>query len=235
MALSRINSQSIADGTVIASDIADGTVTNTKLAGSITSDKITSVSNTAISGLIQAAQIGSANASVINAGTLAGARLPAGSVLQVVQTVKSDTFSTSTGGASPVDVTGLSLTITPTSASNKVLVSFSINLSGSDSSTHGVQLLRDSTPLALGDGAGSRPRMTVSGGLTYTPTSQWNAQVLTFQFLDSPATTSATTYKLRLVGNGSATTFVNRTGRDSNTTNDDNRFSSQILAMEIAA
>lgn len=59
MALSRINSQSIADGTVIASDIADGTVTNTKLAGSITSDKITSVSNTAISGLIQAAQIGS--------------------------------------------------------------------------------------------------------------------------------------------------------------------------------
>jgi len=45
-----ITSAMIANGTVIAADVADGSVTNAKLAGSITSDKITSVSNTAITG-----------------------------------------------------------------------------------------------------------------------------------------------------------------------------------------
>lgn len=154
-------------------------------------------------------------------------------VVQVVQTIKTDTFSTTTGGANPVDVTGLSLTITPTSASNRILISFSLNVSGSSSSTHGAQIVRNSTPLALGDAAGVRPRMTVSGGMNYAG-ADWQAQIMSFSVLDSPATTSPITYKITLVGNATATTYVNRTGRDSNTTNDDNRFSSQIMAMEIS-
>jgi hypothetical protein len=52
-----ITSAMIANGTVIAADVADGSVTNAKLAGSITSDKITSVSNTAITGNIISSQI----------------------------------------------------------------------------------------------------------------------------------------------------------------------------------
>lgn len=52
-----LTSLAVADGTIQAIDLADGAVTNDKLAGSITSNKITSVSNTAITGLVTSAQI----------------------------------------------------------------------------------------------------------------------------------------------------------------------------------
>ena len=52
-----LTSLAVADGTIQAVDLADGAVTNDKLAGSITSGKITSVSNTAISGLVTTAQL----------------------------------------------------------------------------------------------------------------------------------------------------------------------------------
>jgi hypothetical protein len=86
MALSRINSQSIADGTVIASDIADGSITtakiadgnvtsakidtvaNTKIAGNIVSSQITSVSNTQITGVITTSQL--ANNLTVNASSI---------------------------------------------------------------------------------------------------------------------------------------------------------------------
>jgi hypothetical protein len=229
MALSRINSQSIADGTVIASDIADGTVTNTKLAGSITSDKITSVSNTAISGLIQAAQIGSANASVIDAGTLAKARLPTGSVLQVLSTPKTDTFSTAS--LSFVDITGLSVAITPSAASSKILIIVGLSL-GATAGSFSAQprLMRDSTAIFVGDAAGSRTQaamMYEAAAAASIPGS--------IVFLDSPATTSATTYKMQLrSNNGSFNVYVNRGVTDT----DASAFArtvSSITVMEIAA
>jgi hypothetical protein len=60
-------------------------------------------------------------------GTVPAARLPAGSVLQVVSTVKTDTFTTVS--SSYVDVTGLSVSITPTSATSKILVLVQANRS----------------------------------------------------------------------------------------------------------
>jgi hypothetical protein len=181
MALSRINSQSIADGTVIASDIADGTVTNAKLAGSITFDKITSVSNTAISGLIQAAQIGSANASVINAGTLAGARLPAGSVLQVVQATFTN-IQESTTSTSFVD-TSVTASITPSSASNKVLVLIT-------SQWH-VPTLNKYVGFAI-----KRNSTDVASGINYVGASlTWGC--VSISYLDSPSSASSVAYTLR--------------------------------------
>ena len=56
------------------------------------------------------------------------ADFPAGSVLQVVSTAKSDQFTTSS--TSFTDVTGMSATITPTSSSSKILVIFSVGLVG---------------------------------------------------------------------------------------------------------
>lgn len=53
-------------------------------------------------------------------GVLPGSALPAGATKQVVQTVKTDTFSTTS--LTHVDVTGLSVTITPSSTSSKILV-----------------------------------------------------------------------------------------------------------------
>jgi hypothetical protein len=85
-----------------------------------------------------------------------------GKVLQVVQTVKSDTFSSSS--ATFVDITGLSASITPSSASNKILVMVSLNIGSNDSGLRLMtKLFRDSTAVFIGDTAGSRERVAWQG------------------------------------------------------------------------
>ena len=81
--------------------------------------------------------------------TVAGnVKLPAGCVLQCLQTIKTDTFDSSSTSA--VDITGLSVTITPKYATSKVLVMFNVHIVGDDSGT-GLRLLRGSTTLSIGD------------------------------------------------------------------------------------
>ena len=159
--------------------------------------------------------------------------LPSGSnggIIQVKQTVKTDTFSASSG--STVDITGLSVSITPSSSSNKVLVTYDTNVSMANGSYHAhVFLVRGSTKIYLGDTDGSRTRSSNfvmsgndgNGGLYYYPVHG--------EFLDSPATTSATTYKIQLYGINN-TMYVNRTQYDSNSSGV-NRFVSQITAKEV--
>ena len=67
-----------------------------------------------------------------------------GKVGQVLQTVKTDTFtSTST---SFTDITGLSVSITPSSTSSKILVMAHVMGHGQNAANHGLfRLLRDST------------------------------------------------------------------------------------------
>ena len=73
---------------------------------------------------------------------------PAGHVLQVVSTTKTDFFSTTS--TTYVDVTGLSATITPSSTSSKILVSVTGASSGSADNSFGYAvLLRDSTQILL--------------------------------------------------------------------------------------
>jgi len=87
----------------------------------------------------------------------------AGNVLQVVQTVKTDTFSTTALGSSPADVTGMSVSITPSSSSNKILVMVN-GMGGYNNYQVMVRLVRDSTPISIGDANGSRPRMSTAFG-----------------------------------------------------------------------
>ena len=156
----------------------------------------------------------------------------AGKILQVVQTVKTDTFSASHG--STVDITGLSVSITPSSSSNKVLVTYDTNVSMANGSYHAhIFLVRGSTKIFLGDAEGSRTRASNfvisgndgNGGIYYYPVHG--------EFLDSPATTSATTYKIQLLGQNN-TMYVNRTQYDSDATGV-NRIVSQITVKEVAA
>jgi hypothetical protein len=149
-----------------------------------------------------------------------------GAVVQIKNVFKSDTFSTAS--TSFVDVTGLSISITPTSASNNILVMVTANLA-SDGSSYALfaRLMRDSTAIAIGDTAGSRIRATAgaypNGGLS---------QTAAMNFLDSPATTSATTYKLQIMANASGTIYVNRNSGDSDAATT-NRTVSTITVMEV--
>ena len=208
-------------------------VANTKISGNIISSQITSVANTQLTGLIQAAQIGSANASLVTSGTLPGARLPAGSVLQVVSTTKSDTFSATGGGqGSFFDITGFAVTITPTSATSKILVFINLSCSSSNNAEHiNARVVRGtSTLVGSGDAIGSRNQAMWAHGINNTGN---NAKVFAAQYLDSPATTSATTYKVQGY-NSSSTFYLNRTP-DWSDTNHYSQGASTITVMEIAA
>ena len=160
------------------------------------------------------------------------AGLPTGTVLQVKSTTKTDTWSATPGAGVFLDITGLAVSITPTSSSNKILVTFSTNVSASAQSTTGVRLMRGSTPISIGDTASSRPRATTGGG--GHEGQNWNGDVLASSFLDEPSTTSSVTYKLQLTGNTTATQYVNRKARDNDTIGDDYRMTSHITVMEIA-
>lgn len=164
-------------------------------------------------------------------GTIASADLASGvggKILQVVSTTKTDTFTISTANSSaPADITGLSATITPASTSNKILVTAQITVGGTTSHTNLV-IDRDGTDIAKGDAAGSRQQLTTGEGIAASA-SIGSANI---NFLDSPSSTSALTYKIQANNNGS-TTYINRTGTD-NDNNAYGRFVSTITVMEIA-
>ena len=157
----------------------------------------------------------------------------AGNVLQVVQTVKTDTFS-SNSQSTFVDITGMSVDITPSNASNKILVSYNL----CSSITNGgyafwCRLVRDSTDIAQGTSSGNIISAT-TGALSSSSAGQYPVYVQNMTFLDSPATTSATTYKLQARGwNSSAGYFyVNKSAAEGDIVNYA-RLVSTITAMEI--
>jgi hypothetical protein len=152
-----------------------------------------------------------------------------GKVLQVISTNKLDTFSSSS--TSPVDVTGLSVTITPTLSTSKVLVFCQISGDGLIASNGSMfRLLRGSTDIIVPTSPGSR----ASGALSLFTTNSSTVDNGTIVYLDSPATTSATTYKIQGFATTTGTFYVNRSSTDS-----DNaafmRTVSTITVMEIGA
>ena len=148
---------------------------------------------------------------------------------QVVSTSKTDTFTSATISAF-TDITGLSVSITPTSATSKVLViataMFVRTVVGTASRY--IRLVRDSTAIAVGDTAGSRISASM-GGVSASGNDMPDPGTITF--LDSPNTTSATTYKLQFYGDAS-TFYLNRSVSDTNGTNG-GRFASGITVMEV--
>jgi hypothetical protein len=193
------------------------------LAGSITSSQITSVAASTLTGT-----------QTIPRGTL-----PTGSVLQVVQAFKTDTWSEaqSSNSISGSNVTGLTATITPTSSSSKILVFVTLNLNSSTSGTAvgaGFALYRAGSKIASGDASGSAPRTSLTAA-GYIGTIQ-ELLPMSMNYLDSPATTSSTAYSIRLWnGAGStATMYVNRVDQDTDAVYVPRSVSSVTL-MEIAA
>jgi len=152
-----------------------------------------------------------------------------GKILQVVSTTKTDSFSASVTANQTVALTGLSLSITPSSTSSKIFLSVGVT-GGAQTAGMGVILKRDSTDIAIGDTASSRkPVGAVLDVINL------RAQFAGVEFLDSPNTTSSITYSVDLYTQRDAadTLVVNRALTDT-----DNatglRSISTITAMEVA-
>ncbi len=156
------------------------------------------------------------------------AALPTGSVLQVVSTTKTDTFTTTS--TSFVDVTGISVSITPTSATSKILITGLVNFAAS-TDTGFFRLVRDSTAICVGTAAGSRISATATMRCS---TDSADSDAASVNFLDSPNTTSAVTYKIQARCDGGFTVRFNSSGDDVDQTNR-GRTASTITVMEIAA
>ena len=127
-----------------------------------------------------------------------------GKVLQVLQSVVTSVASVSPGSAW-TDWTGLSVTITPTSSTSKILITASVNHSGSGNHDSAQRLVRGATAICIGDANGSWLRATTGGNVLRQAHEMANYSI---NYLDSPSTTSATTYKLQCWDN--ATMWLNR-------------------------
>lgn len=151
-----------------------------------------------------------------------------GSIVQIQQTVKTDTFSAAPNGTW-VDITGMTVTITPKKISSRIFILMTVVGAGSGT-TPKIRLLRGSTAIGLGDTAGSRQSATF-GSFLAKDTNQ--TDTYTQQFIDSPAAVTPITYRLQVNNDNTQTFFLNRSPSDQDNATG-GRYISVITAMEIA-
>jgi len=132
------------------------------------------------------------------------------------------------------DIAGLSVDITPSASDSKILVEGYIygGMVGT-SSTMTFRIMRDSTVIGMPADAGTRP--VGYGGHQNRAARSLNCDFVSF--IDSPSTTSATTYKIQnnIEYSGSTTNYINQTGNDANVIGYDPRVCSAITVTEILA
>ena len=153
-----------------------------------------------------------------------------GGIIQVVQTTKTD--PTTSNSASYADLTGLSATITPTRSDSKILFQYTIPFSHRNNYVH-FRLVRGSTAIFVADADGNRSRTTYGTWADNTSDNQYVTKLFSGLFLDSPATTSAVTYKIQAFVTASGTIYINRSQGDDNQTYEP-RHASNIILMEVS-
>jgi len=150
-------------------------------------------------------RVDQANVDYIYAKTAGGRVYIPGHIIQVVQTVVSNRWVGSSSNNTWNDITGMSCTITPTYSTSKILVQVFMN----GGPYNGVEktpwrLVRGATPVGIGDsGLGGRATGDCGGPNQYWP--PFNGA----NYMDSPATTSSTTYKLQYNGTTSSYFYLN--------------------------
>jgi len=159
-----------------------------------------------------------------------------GKVLQVVSAVKTDRQSSTSD--SFIDITGLSASITPSATTSKVLVQVNLTFGGTRDRYSFGAVMRGSTYIDIAPAAGNRERLGFS---LQSPTTETTANnklhTMSYFFLDSPSTTSATTYKVQVRNYGGDTSrefVINGTEID-NDVSYNMRGTSKIMLTEIGA
>jgi hypothetical protein len=214
--------------------VSGSTITfDTTVSASDTCDWIlhygTGLITTVADGAITEAKLGSnaVTTAKINNGAITSAKLDSGLALgkigQVVQAETTTMFTTSS--ATFVTVTGLSASITPSSASSKILVMLHYRYGANSSAVNGTRLLRGATEISLGDTLNNLSNVFASHGNTGSGFGNFIAN-----YLDSPSTTSSTTYSVQVKSDANNLYVNSRNDGNANT----NTLGS-ITLMEVLA
>jgi hypothetical protein len=222
--------------------VSGSTITfDTTVSASDTCDWIlhygTGLITTVADGAITEAKLGSnaVTTAKINNGAITSSKLDSGLALgkigQVVQAVKTDTQSTTS--TSFVDISGISVSITPSSTSSKIFIT--ANISGghviNDTPCY-FQLKRDTTDIYLGTTAtGSRIN---ASGLVFEGNDSNHAGKVSMSFVDEPSSTSAITYKVQFKSFSGSAVYINRSSADVDA-GYNARQASSLIVMEVLA
>jgi hypothetical protein len=160
-----------------------------------------------------------------------------GSILQVVQTIKTNNFSTTTAGSDTwVDITGLSASITPSSTNSKILIFTEIQGGGLGTyyTLCSFRWTRNSSTLtgALGDTRAGWFRATAGfQRASFDSNSSFRCNMT---YLDSPGSTALQTYQVQ--GQAESSGFViNRTANDNGSQVYSATAASSITLLEVSA
>ncbi len=170
--------------------------------------------------------------SIIPVGGLSGSA--SGGIIQTVSTTKTDTWSESGINEGSHSGAAISVSITPSSNSNKILVMASLSIGLNTDNEVSFAFFRGGSILtgAIGDAASNRTRTSFVGKCE----SSSAMEGISGWFLDSPGTTSSTTYDCRLShghNGGNRTMYLNRSSSDTDA-DQDSRAISTITVMEIS-
>ena len=161
----------------------------------------------------------------------------AGGIIQIRQTLKTDSFNTNSQNL--VDITGMSVSITPTRSDSKILVQVHLSFGGDDNMYGQVRLVRDPGDQTVGGStavSGNQRNGTFGVNTPNGANGQYKMYSAECQILDSPATTSTLTYKLQVASTNTGGNYF-YLNRPSN--NDNQQYiiggSSTITVMEVSA
>jgi len=190
-------------------------VTNDMLAGSISNAKLANSSITL-------------NGSAVSLG--GSATIGGGKIGQVIQTVVADNVDVTSTSGTFADISGFTANITPSATDSKILVMATINYGGTSNLYGAVRLVRGSTAIGIGNAAGNRAR---SSAFTSSDDNS-KAYSATFDFLDTPSSTSQQAYKIQVTLNSGQTFKLNSEGENiDNAAN--HRTISTMTLMEVLA
>lgn len=208
LAANAVTTTAILDANVTTAKILDANVTTAKIADdAVTSDKI------ALGAIIP--------------------NLPSNFPIQIVQAVKTDVQTIAGTVSTFNDITGLSITLTRVnaSASGKIRVQANI-LTTTSNASHGVilRIMRDSTPIGLGDASGIRIQATSNTGYNGAYANESGV----IDFIDSsPGSAATVTYKIQAKMYSVATGYINRVNTDDNSSDYIPRTISTLTLTEL--
>ena len=194
-------------------------------------------------GSITGLSVGGLGSGVVNTATLASNAItsaiqPAGSVIQVNQTVKTDTFSTTSFTNTWVDI-GPQGSITAIKAGNKIMVEIMLSVGCTDGRHISFRIEKDGSALAgaLGDSRGSNRKRGCFHMYQDDQNGQHDQHNYFIKYLDTAADTNAHTYNIAVTqwnGQGSTEITCNRSKADGDQDYESTTISTVTLT-EIAA